>query len=57
MTDEEIKRELEELQSHPMFMTEIPDNIEGNRYLEGIQALKYEGDPKEIAEEMLVILY
>jgi hypothetical protein len=28
LTEEEIKKELEDLQSHPMFMTEIPENAE-----------------------------
>jgi hypothetical protein len=53
MTEEEIKRELEELQSHPMFMTEIPENAEDNKHLQALQALKFEGSPSEIAKEFL----
>jgi hypothetical protein len=55
MTEEEIKRELEELQSHPLFMTEVPENVEENKALAGIQALQYEGKPEDIAIEFLVI--
>ena len=53
MTEEEIKKELEELQSHPMFMTEIPENAEDNKYLAALQAIKFEGSPSEVAKEFL----
>jgi hypothetical protein len=53
MTEEEIKKELEEIQSHPMFMTEIPENIENNIAVQSLQALKYEGKPEDVAIELL----
>ena len=53
MTEEEIKKELEELQSHPMFMTELPEKPEENPYLSALQALQYEGNPQDVAKELL----
>lgn len=57
MTEEEIKQELEALQSHPLFMTEVPENVEGNIALAGIQALQYDGKPEDIAIDLLVIYF
>jgi hypothetical protein len=53
MTEEEIKRELEELQSHPMFMTELPEKPEENPYLSALQSLQYEGNPEDVAKELM----
>lgn len=53
MSEEEIKKELEELESHPMFMTKIPENAEDNKYLQALQAIKYEGTPENVATEFL----
>jgi hypothetical protein len=54
MTEEEIKKELAELESYPMFMTEIPDDISNNPQLQAIQALTYEGSPEVVAKEFMV---
>ena len=54
MSQEEIDRELEELQSHPLFMTEMPQNIENNIHLQSIQALQYSGKPEDVVLDLLV---
>jgi hypothetical protein len=54
MTEEEIKKELEEFDKHPLFMKEIPENIEDNKYLQALQAIKFEGTPDKIALENLI---
>jgi len=51
MTEEEIRKELEELESHPLFMKEMPEHPEDNQYLQAIQALKFEDSPEEVAKE------
>lgn len=53
MTEEEIKKELEEFQNHPLFMTELPENPEENPYLATLQSLKYEGSPEEVARDLM----
>jgi hypothetical protein len=53
MTEEEIKKELEYMHNHPMFMTDIPENPEDNPYLLTLQSLSYEGNPAEVAKDML----
>lgn len=37
-----------------MFMTEIPENAEGNVHLQALQALKYEGKPDDVALDLMV---
>jgi hypothetical protein len=53
MTEEEVRKELEEFDKHPLFMKEIPENIEDNKYLQALQAIKFEGTPDKIALENL----
>lgn len=53
LTEEETREQMEEVMQHPLFMTEIPENIEGNKYLEAIQAIKYDENPEEIAKSNL----
>jgi hypothetical protein len=53
MTEEEIKKELEEFQNHPLFMTELPENPQDNPYLATLQSLQYEGSPADVAKEFL----
>jgi hypothetical protein len=54
MTEEQIKKELEELESYPMFMTELPEDISNNPQLQAIQALQFEGTPDDVAKDFLV---
>ena len=51
MTEEQIQKEIADLQKHPLFMTEMPENPEDNPELMALQALKYEGDPDKVALE------
>ena len=53
LTEEEVKKELEELQSFPLFMTEMPKNPEENVHLVELQSLQYDGEPDKIALELL----
>jgi len=53
MTEEEIKKELEEFQSHPLFMTEMPENPQDNIYLASLQSLQYEGNPADVSNELM----
>ena len=53
LTEEEVKKELEELQSYPLFMTEMPKNPEENVHLVELQSLQYDGEPDKIALELL----
>ena len=53
MSQEQIQKEIEALQEHPMFMTELPKNPEDNVYLSALQSLKYEGKPEEVSQELL----
>lgn len=50
---EETKKTMDEVLSHPLFMTEIPKDIEDNMYLKGIQAIKYDEEAEEIGKEAL----
>ena len=36
-----------------MFMTEMPENPEDNKYLQALQSLKFEGKPEDVAIEFL----
>ena len=53
LTEEEVKKELEELQSYPLFMTEMPKNPEENEHLVELQSLQYDGEPDKVALELL----
>ena len=53
LSEEEAKKELEELQSFPLFMTEMPKNPEENVHLVELQSLQYDGEPDKIALELL----
>ena len=53
LTEEEAKKEIEELQEYPMFMTELPENPEKNVYLQSFQSLQYEGKPDEVGLDFL----
>ena len=53
-TEEEVKKDFQELSNHPMFMTEIPDNCEDNVLLQSLQALRFDGSADDLANEFLV---
>lgn len=53
MTEEEIQKEIADIQSYPLFMTQIPENPESNEQLQALQALKYEGEPDKVSMEFL----
>jgi len=53
MTPEQIQKEIDEIQEHPMFMTELPKNPEDNKYLSAIQSIKYEGKPEDVCLDLL----
>lgn len=53
LTEEEAKKELEELQEFPLFMTELPEHPENNIYLESFQAMQYEGNADEVGLDFL----
>ena len=53
LTEEEAKKEIEELQEYPMFMTELPENPENNVYLQSFQSLQYEGSPSQVGLDFL----
>jgi len=40
---------LKEMESHPLFMQTLPTDTSGSTELEALQALAYEGTPREIA--------
>jgi tetratricopeptide (TPR) repeat protein len=47
-----LDSEVDALQNHPFFLTEIPDEetVQSNKYLEAFQSLLYDDSPEEIAE-------
>ena len=51
LSEEEAKKEIEELQEFPMFMTELPEHPEDNIYLQSFQSLQYEGKADEVGLE------
>lgn len=53
MSEEETKEKMEEVMSHPLFMTSIPEEVEGNPHLEALQAIKYDETPEEIGIQNL----
>ncbi len=53
LTEEEIQKEIEELQNYPLFMTEMPKNPEKNEHLIQLQSLQYEGNFDEVSLELL----
>ena len=53
LSEEEAKKEIEELQEFPMFMTELPEHPENNIYLQSFQSLQYEGKADEVGLDFL----
>ena len=53
LSEEEAKKELEELQEYPMFMTELPEHPEENVYLQSFQSLQYDGNPSQVGLDFL----
>ena len=53
LSEEEAKKEIEELQEFPMFMTELPEHPEDNIYLQSFQSLQYEGKADEVGLDFL----
>ena len=53
LSEEEAKKELEELQEYPMFMTELPKHPEENVYLQSFQSLLYDGNPSQVGQDFL----
>ena len=53
LTEEETRERMEEVMKHPLFMTELPENIEDNKQLEAIQAIKYDDNSEEIGKSNL----
>lgn len=54
LSEEETRQQMQEVLDHPLFMTTIPDKVEGNVHLEALQAIKYEDNPQNIAEQNLI---
>ncbi|CAN6669739.1 hsp70/Hsp90 co-chaperone Cns1p [Trichomonascus vanleenenianus] len=48
--DQTPEQYAEELKKMPFFMTQLDKDSEGNEMLEALQALQYEGEPHEVAE-------
>lgn len=51
MTAEETQIQVDEIMQHPLFMTEIPEDITGNVHLEAIRAIKYEENSQNICDQ------
>lgn len=49
-----MAKDVEELQKHPLFSSELPENFEELELYKAIQALKEDGTPSEQSEELLV---
>lgn len=49
LSSEEMDEITNYLKGHPLFLKEMPENIEGNEVLMAIQALKEEEDPQVTA--------
>ena len=50
LTDEEMEDNIKYLSNHPLFMTQIPDNIEDNEHLLAMQNIMYDDEPENIAK-------
>lgn len=48
-TEERLKEEIDYFQNHPLFMTKLPENIEGNEQVSAIQHLLYDDTPENLA--------
>ena len=44
------------LKNHPLFMKEVPKDVDSNQYLSGLQNLIYDEDPDKLAESLNVIV-
>lgn len=49
MTEEELESNLTYLKNHPLFMKEVPENIEENPEFQAIQNLAFDDTPENIA--------
>lgn len=54
MTADEMKETTDYLTSHPLFMKELPKDIEGNPHLTALQNIIYDEDPETLAENLNV---
>jgi len=53
-TEEELKKEYEDLSNHPMFLTELPENPEENELIKAMQVLRFEGEADDVAKDFMV---
>ena len=54
LSTEEMDEITNYLKGHPLFLKEMPENIEGNEIFMAIEALKQEEDPQVSAENLNV---
>jgi hypothetical protein len=54
MTEEEMKETTEYLLNHPLFMKELPADIESNPHLMALQNIIYDEEPEKLAETLNV---
>ena len=50
LSTEEMEEITDYLKNHPLFLREIPENIENNEHLIALQEMKEDEDPTEAAE-------
>ncbi len=57
LSEEEFNKNMEFFQTHPMFMKEIPQNLESNPNIQALQSIVYdEADPRTQADRMNVTI-
>lgn len=54
LTSEEVQEIGDYLKSHPLFMKELPEDVESNVHLRALMELKEDEDPCEAAEALNV---
>jgi len=52
MTDKEVEDNCDYFENHPLFMKEVPENIEDNEMLMGISHIIHDDTPENLAKAM-----
>lgn len=55
LTEEEMNETTEYLKNHPLFLKELPKDIESNPHLVALQNIIYDEEPEKLAESLNVI--
>ena len=54
LTENQFEENLDYLKNHPLFMKELPKDLDKNQDLEGLHNLLYDEEPIKIAQHMNV---